>query len=314
MDKYIQQLLTDNTRVIVPGFGAFIRPQGEGELMFNQFLSFDDGMLSNKVKDAEGISSEEATQKINSYVAQVNEQLNEGKNVSIEGVGSFKKEGDQIQFTSESNAAASNVVAATPVATPAPEAPKAAPATTPAKETPRTSATTSSVMRDKYGDDDNKKTWIYIIAIVILFLLGVGICLFVVNKDNFVYNYFYGSNENVDTEIIDETIEEEEESDVPAVEVAPAPAPAPAAKSQPFEKRYNIIVGSYNDEASAKARVEKLQAKGFSEAFVIQRAIQGRQKYLAVIESHESLPTAERRQEEIVDNYRIESWITNAGE
>ncbi|MCQ2201779.1 MAG: SPOR domain-containing protein [Bacteroidales bacterium] len=309
MDKYIQQLLTDNTRVIVPGFGAFIRPQGEGELMFNQFLSFDDGMLSNKVKDAEGISSEEATQKINSYVAQVNEQLNEGKTVSIEGVGSFKKEGDQIQFTSDSNAAASNVVATAPVAAPAPETPKAAPV----KETPRATATTS-VMRDKYGDDDNKKTWIYIIAIVLLFLLGVGICLFVVNKDNFVYNYFYGSNENVDTEIIDEPVEDEDESDVPAVEAAPAPAPAPVAKSQPFEKRYNIIVGSYNDEASAKARVEKLQAKGFNESFVIQRAIQGRQKYLAVIESHESLPTAERRQEEIVDNYRIESWITNAGE
>lgn len=312
MDKYIQQLLTDNTRVIVPGFGAFIRPQGEGELMFNQFLSFDDGMLSNKIKDAEGIALEEATQKINSYVAQINEQLNEGKNVSIEGVGSFKKDGDQIQFTSDSNAAASNVVAAAPAApaaAPAPETPKAAPV----KETPRSA--TSSVMRDKYGDDsNNKKTWLYIIAIIILFLIGVAICLFVVNKDNFIYNYFYGSNEHVDTELIDEQVEEEEESDVPVVETTPAPAPTPAASSQPFEKRYNIIVGSYNDEASAKARVEKLQAKGFNEAFVIQRAIQGRQKYLAVIESHESLPTAERRQEEIVDNYRIESWITNAGE
>lgn len=311
MDKYIQQLLTDNTRVIIPGFGAFIRPQGEGELMFNQFLSFDDGMLSNKVKDTEGITIEEATQKISSYVGQINDQLNEGKNVSIEGVGSFKKDGDQIQFTSDSSAAASNVVAA-PTPVPVPEAPKAEPV----KETPRTTAATTSVMRDKYGYDDNnsKKTWIYIAAIVLLFLIGVAICLFVVNKDNFVYNYFYGSNEHVDTEIIDEPEEEEEESDVPAVEVAPAPAPAATATSQPFEKRYNIIVGSYNDEASAKARVEKLQAKGFNEAFVIQRAIQGRQKYLAVIESHESLPTAERRQEEIVDNYRIESWITNAGE
>lgn len=288
MEKYIQQLITDNTRVIIPDFGAFIRPQGEGEVMFNQFLSFDDGMLVEAVKSAENISDDEAKSRIAAYVETVKNKLNAGESISIEGVGVFRMDDNHIVMdNSERKSPIIDIQT-----TKAEEAPAAAPA-------PKAEPT---VVVNNYSEKKNY-LWLYIIGIVLLFLLGVYVCLFVVNKENAVYEYFYG------VEQVEDEVEVPEVAPEPEPEPEPEPAPVPTA-----EKRYNIIVGSYNDMASANARVEYLKGKGFNEAFTITRNINGRTKYMAVIESHDKLPTAERRQEEIVDTYRIESWITNAGE
>ncbi|MDO4461534.1 MAG: HU family DNA-binding protein [Bacteroidia bacterium] len=286
MEKYIQQLITDNTRVIIPDFGAFIRPQGEGEVMFNQFLSFDDGMLVEAVKTAENISEDEAKSRIAAYVESVKAKLNAGESISIEGIGEFHMEDNHIVM--DNSAQKSPIIDMQP--TEPQEAPKSSPEPT--------------VVVNNYSEKSNY-LWVYIVAIVCLFLIGVYVCLFVVNKDNAVYNYFYGT-EQVDEEIVEPVVE-------PEPEVVPEPEPEPAPVVS-LEKRYNIVVGTYNDEAAANARVEYLKSKGFKDAFATPRNIKGRTKFMAVIESHDKLPTAERRQEEIVDTYRIESWITNAGE
>lgn len=305
MDKYIQQLIVDNTRVIIPDFGAFIRPQGEGEIMFNQFLSFDDGMLVGAVKDAENVSEEEAKAKIASYVEQLRTKLDAGESVSISGIGSFMKEGEHISMKLEEKSPIIDIPNQ-PTEQPKAEQPAPMPAAAPKEENKdpekKTEYTTVYTSNDP---EEKKKTWIMILIIVLLFLAGVYICLFVVNKDNAVYNYFFGTEQVDEVEPAPVVVKPE-----PKVET---PAPEPVV-SQPLEKRYNIIVGSYNDEASANTRISNLHAKGFDKSFVIKRDINGKTKFLAVIESHDRLPEAERRQEEIVDNYRIESWITNAGE
>lgn len=302
MEKYIQKLIADNTRVIIPDFGAFIRPQGDGEIMFNQFLSFDDGMLVGVVKENENLSEDEAKAKIASFVEGLKNRLGAGETVVLDGVASFSMEGEHINMVKTEDKSPIIDIPHQSVE-PKNEAPVAE---APKVEAPEPKPAEPTVTVNNYYPEEKKLTWLYIALIVLLFLVGVYICLFVVNKDNVIYNYFYGT----------EQVEEEPE---PVVVVKPEPkveepAPEPVAVAQPLEKRYNIIVGSYNDEASANARVEKLKAKGFDQAFSIRRDINGKTKYLAVIESHDSLPTAERRQEEIVDNYRIESWITNAGE
>ncbi len=55
MEQYLLELIKNNNRVIVPNFGAFIVSRDAGTtVLFNNFLSFNDGLLINHVSKKEG--------------------------------------------------------------------------------------------------------------------------------------------------------------------------------------------------------------------------------------------------------------------
>ena len=297
MDKYIQQLIQNNSRVNIPGFGALMTAGEGGGLMFNQYLNFDDGLISGAIASAEGISEEEAKNRVSQYVENLKGVLASKSEVSINGIGTFRKDGDVIEFIADSNAVNQDGERA-PIEVIEPRA------TDDNANTADNTTSTSSYYYDE-EEEKRKRTIIYVLLVVLLFLILAWVCLFVINKDNCVYRLFFGA-ETEQVEIVPEPEPEPEP-------VVTEPEPEPVVESTSPEKRYNIIVGSYNDESSAQARVARLKEKGFNDAFVLPMQIKGVQKYLAVIDSSNSLVEAERRQEEIVDNYHIESWMTNSG-
>ncbi len=93
MENHILSLIKENNRVIVPNFGAFIVAKENGfSVLFNNFLSFNDGLLVDYIVDAEGIDKDEANRRIEEYVDKIKAILDEKGTYEIVGLGVFKKD------------------------------------------------------------------------------------------------------------------------------------------------------------------------------------------------------------------------------
>ena len=101
MEKYLIELLESNNRVIVPDLGAFIiRQQEPRELVFNDLLAFNDGMLTAHIKQEEGISMSKAQVRIEEYVDQVKKVLTKGDIYHLENLGYLKMDdSSKIEFS-----------------------------------------------------------------------------------------------------------------------------------------------------------------------------------------------------------------------
>ncbi len=101
MEKYLNELLETNNRVIVPDLGAFIiRQQEPQELVFNDLLAFNDGMLTSHIKQQEGISMSKAQVKIEEFVDQVKKVLTHGDIYHLEDLGYLKMDdSSKIEFS-----------------------------------------------------------------------------------------------------------------------------------------------------------------------------------------------------------------------
>lgn len=331
MDKYIKAVLAADGKVIIPRFGCIIEPSEEpGTLSFNPYLNFDDGKLAAAVSAGENIDNEAATSRVASAVDVYNNSLQDGNEVSISGIGSFRKgEDGRIEFTQSADFVHGDgdISLGMGIRIDAPAAAPAEPESEtdgPEKEEPKDDAPQEAAAPayeeptyEEPANEEKKRKWPLVLLIIILLLIIIWLLLFVFFKDNAVYRLFCGKATPAQTE-----------------QVAPAPAdstaakkdtieatPAPAAKKQPARKaptearaldhRYNVIVGSYKEEATAIKRVKELQAKGYSAAFVGIK----KEHFVAVIKDFASLSEAEAYQEKIVDGPdHIESWITNSGE
>ncbi len=97
MEKYILELIKENNRVIIPNFGAFIISKENGiSILFNNFLSFNDGLLVNYVADKKGIDTIVATDQVFDFVDSLKKQLDEQGVYTIEKLGVFKKDDNGI--------------------------------------------------------------------------------------------------------------------------------------------------------------------------------------------------------------------------
>ena len=101
MEKYLIELLETNNRVIVPDLGAFIiRQQEPQELVFNDLLAFNDGMLTSHIKQQEGISMSKAQVKIEEFVDQVKKVLTNGDIYHLGNLGYLKMDdSSKIEFS-----------------------------------------------------------------------------------------------------------------------------------------------------------------------------------------------------------------------
>ena len=95
MDKYIQALIALHNSVILPGFGALsITNEETGEIMFNEYLKFNDGKLESYIAEQEGIDKQDATNMIAKYVRDLELLLNKGESYDIFQFGRFVKKPD----------------------------------------------------------------------------------------------------------------------------------------------------------------------------------------------------------------------------
>jgi hypothetical protein len=103
MEQYLLELIKNNNRVIVPNFGAFIVSRDAGTtVLFNNFLSFNDGLLINYISRKEAIDDSEAFQKVTTFVEKVKKDLDDKGEYIIEKLGRFTKDQNGIlRFTQD---------------------------------------------------------------------------------------------------------------------------------------------------------------------------------------------------------------------
>ncbi|MCK4661705.1 MAG: SPOR domain-containing protein [Bacteroidales bacterium] len=113
LNKYVVELLKDNTRVIIPDFGAFMTKFKPGVdkdskdladriITFNDFLKYNDGLLINHIIKTEKINKEEATKKVKEYIKTIEKEFNNEKPFTIEGLGNlFVDDKGSIKFSIE---------------------------------------------------------------------------------------------------------------------------------------------------------------------------------------------------------------------
>lgn len=104
ISRYITDLLYRHDCVIVPGLGGFILQYEPArhlatmntflpparEVTFNSLLQKDDGLLVNYVSSADHISYSEAKAFVASYVNGLLESIEEGREVSLPGIGTLR--------------------------------------------------------------------------------------------------------------------------------------------------------------------------------------------------------------------------------
>lgn len=326
MDKYIKAVLAADGKVIIPRFGCIIEPSEEpGTLSFNPYLNFDDGKLAAAVSAGESIDTQAATDNIAATVDGYNNSLSDGEVVSISGIGSFKKgEDGRVEFTQSADFVHGDgdISLGMGIRTDGDKAvkveaePEASTLAADEENGTETGNDTPTESGDEYQPtEEKKKKWPLVLLIIVLLLVIIWLLLFVFFKDNAVYRYFRGGTPAPTEQTVaapaDTVTVKKDTVAAPAPAVKKQPAKKAPTEARPLERRYNVIVGSYRDEAVAIKRVRELQAKGYPDAFVGIK----KDHYVAVIKDFTNLTQAEAYQEKIVDGPdHIESWITNSGE
>lgn len=102
MNNYLIEILKEENTVILPGFGAFtVVNRATNELMFMSFMKYNDGTLVNFIAKKEGISAEEAKEKIDNYVAEINAAIDGDGMFKLDQIGVFTKDSaGEVQFSS----------------------------------------------------------------------------------------------------------------------------------------------------------------------------------------------------------------------
>jgi nucleoid DNA-binding protein len=103
MEKNLLSLLESNSRVIIPDLGAFIlRQQDPRQVVFNDLLAFNDGMLMDFLERNEGLSSKESEKRIKEFVEDIKDSLGKGQDVALAGLGILKMDpSGKIVFTDQ---------------------------------------------------------------------------------------------------------------------------------------------------------------------------------------------------------------------
>ncbi len=112
-DKHISELLYDHQCVIVPELGGFLTSYSHSHIHptqhtlsppskkvgFNVFLKQNDGLLANHISQQDHITYPQAIREIEEYVELCHRDLNAGKKIIIEKVGTLKRDVERnLQF------------------------------------------------------------------------------------------------------------------------------------------------------------------------------------------------------------------------
>ncbi len=375
MEKYISELIKENNRVIIPNFGAFIISKENGiSILFNNFLSFNDGLLVNYVAEQKGIDTIVATDQVFNFVDNLKKELDEKGTYSIEKLGVFKKDENGIlrfqqsedfetdiasddktteeiteSITEEEPKPAKETVLLdidnTSEITEAPEEEKIKeeangieekneePILTidkeeekenikedksqiivdpeqhtekqekPEKVVPPKEKVTNKYVQKTIQEKKRKDIITYIMIGLLVILCIVAYFVFFNNsKKDKVKHTPIKVEKPVKKEpiVIDSAKVVKEETEKPAEPIKETPKPEITES-----KDFYIIVGSFKKQEYAINMLNKLKTSGFENAQIIPKG----NMYLVSADSNPSYRAIEARQQEILENDRIESWL-----
>lgn len=303
LSKYIKELIPNNSRIIIPDFGAFMiqdTPKGK-VISFNDFLKFNDSVLLNRIITAEKVDSAKGKEEIKAYIAEIEAAFKAGESFAVEGVGYLSKDGqNNINFEQDENAKSKGKAkttakpkaepkaeavkpAAEPKAEPKAEAPKAeapkAPAAEPApqpaaapKPQPSVSQQTSTQKTNTYINNNysnnnmevkTKDKTLTTVLIIVAALVIVGVLIWLAIDFNWFGPFKKAKEAPAPVEVIDTT----PAIDTTAVDTLEVVEPEPIVVEEPVvdpsSKHYHLIAGSFQVESNAIRFQEDMRSRGY---------------------------------------------------
>lgn len=90
ISQTIAGYLKNNRRLVVPALGAFIRKDADGAILFVEIFQQDDGVLKGLLAEHYALSTEEATQAIEAFNANVKRRAPQPEGFIVEGIGRLR--------------------------------------------------------------------------------------------------------------------------------------------------------------------------------------------------------------------------------
>ena len=103
-DLELAHIIRNNTRVILPQFGAFLQKKNDdGQfdtkgLTFSVFLRHNDNFLEAELAKMRGCGIDQASKEVASYIQHLTQNLAQTGQYPIEGIGVLTREGSQVQL------------------------------------------------------------------------------------------------------------------------------------------------------------------------------------------------------------------------
>jgi len=255
VEKYIKDLLYRYECVIIPGFGAFLTqyktasittdhtfiPPGK-TLAFNKQLQTNDGLLANYIASVENCSYELALQTVRRFAARLNTTLQTESEVSLDAIGSFKRNAENTFTFSPFNLHNFCV-----------DSFGLDKLTTTVIERKQEIPSTRVIPIEEAAQPFYKKAFKYA-AIAVIALSATGIGSLKVYENN-VQNHNIAEKEAA-TKHIENEIQE-------ATFTINNPLPELALTFTKHEGDYHIVAGAFRIEENALKKVAQLQEKGF---------------------------------------------------
>lgn len=295
LSKYIKELIPNNSRIIIPDFGAFMiqdTPKGK-VISFNDFLKFNDSILLNRIITSEKVDAAKGKEEIKAYIAAIEAAFKAGEKFAVEGVGYLSKDSqNNVNFEQDENAKSKGAsksaakpkteevkAAAAPAAEKKAEAPKSEAPKAPVAESkpqpaaapkPQTSAPLSSAAPkststfNSYSNNKmeikTKSSSLTTILIVVASLVIVGVLIWLAIDLNWFGPFKTAKEAPAPIEVVDTT---------PAVDttVYEEPEPEPVIVEEPVDPssmRYHIIAGSFQVESNAIRFQEDMRSRGYN--------------------------------------------------
>lgn len=339
MEKYLLELIKEHNRVIVPNFGAFIVSREKGQtILFNSFLSFNDGLLINHICKVDGVDSATAMASVEDFVNTIKGALDTKGIYELSQLGTFTKDQNGIlrfiqkeqegtaktesspqKATSQKETSdlldmdASGVTKADIIEEPLKTEHSSnkeklliidntSTVKQPSKPTPKPEAkkpVAKPAAPKKIVEKESKQSTRRGLPLWLVVLLIVLPILFILAY----FLFFKGPKKEVPPPpppVEQPAVQESVEE--PVVEETPVVViPEPVIT----QRQHHIILGSFKDEANASKLVARLKEKGLSNASVLN--YQGR--FLVSAEWHPSVNKALQRQEELLNQLQMENWV-----
>ncbi|HLW06594.1 MAG TPA: SPOR domain-containing protein [Marinilabiliaceae bacterium] len=340
MEKYLQELIQSQNRIIIPDFGAFIISRDNGHhILFNNFLTFNDGLLVRYICEEEGLNSDQALERVGQFIEKVKSTLIKDGQFRIDKIGTlFRTEGGVISFESEEvekeikeSEQDSSVkeekkehiliddnelldLDLPKTADREDVKPEAKKPTPPSKEeqsaatlsSPRSSAKPPSTLIMKDQRKNKFPSWIWLVLILLLLLIGFALIFTFSNIPEKVKEWYHSRGEQ--TEVVKENLLQPE--------LKPLPIDSSAFKkevkkeevkviSPTVTRQHHVIVGAFKKKSDALSLKNKLIAQGLKSATVLEH--EGR--YLVSSNWYSSVSPALRRQEELLKTHKLENWV-----
>jgi len=295
ISKYIKELIPDNSRIIIPDFGAFMiqdTPNGK-VISFNDFLKFNDSVLLNRIITSEKVDAAKGKEAIKAYVANIEAAFKAGEGFAVEGVGYLSKDGqNNIKFEQDENAKAKGkpkaaakpkaeeVKPAAQAAEPKVEAPKPTPAPevkpqpaaaskpqTSAQKpvaAPKTSSYTNSYTNNNMNIKTKNNKTLTTVLIIVAALVIVGVLIWMAIDFNWFGRFMPAKEAPAPIEVVDTTPAIDTTAVADTVEVAVEPEPVIVSEPvDPNSMRCHLIAGSFQVESNAIRFQEDMRSRGY---------------------------------------------------